>query len=139
MNSIVRVSLSAVLILGSPVLPAQRSAEAASACYRSADHASALDCLTKYVATSSALVEKAERKALETLAKNSESPADLSRAIEALNASARQYQLYRRTQCEFVALLAFGGNGESDRRLLCQIDLDDRRVADLAREQSSEP
>jgi len=134
MNHIVRIGITALVALVPTVVPAQRAADAEAECYKLVGHVSARECLGRHEAESATLVEKAERDLLVSLRQESKDPGDASRAVEALDLSARQYKLYRKSQCDLVASLALGGNSATDRRLLCQIDLDKRRVADLTRE-----
>lgn len=51
--------------------------------------------------------------------------------VSAFEAAASQFLRYRQSQCEFQTSLAAGGNGAVDRRLLCEIDLNNRRIAEL--------
>ncbi len=69
--------------------------------------------------------------------KSDEEARYIDQALSAFDAASKQYAQFRKTQCEVPAKLAFGGNAADDRRLLCQIELDARRMADLARDTKS--
>ena len=125
------VGLSAILLTAVSA-QAQRASDAAAACYNLDGHASALDCLKHRETQSAAAVKEAERAFRAALTKSDEDPPQVSRAVETFEMASQQYQRYRQVQCDSVAALAFGGNAAVDRRLLCQIEMDGRRVADLA-------
>jgi uncharacterized protein YecT (DUF1311 family) len=95
---------------------AQRNESAASNCYMQPSHAEARDCLTLKRQESEATLRKAESAALK--------PHELQLA-------SRKFAAYRHAQCEWQAALADGGNAASDRRLLCEIELNERRAAEL--------
>ena len=82
------------------------------------------------VASRNSLVAE-EKRSREHLAKVGEVPDEVSRALAAFDEAAIAYQDYRKKECDYLASLAFGGNGAEDRRLLCQIELDRRRTSNL--------
>lgn len=51
---------------------------------------------------------------------------------ERLNAGIAAYRRYRTAQCDMWAARAAGGNGASDMRLSCQVELDCQRVTDMS-------
>jgi hypothetical protein len=113
---------------------AQRSSSAEDSCSRAADHVgyrTCLEALAKASLNSLALEETSTRN---FLSKADETPEDIARALAAFETALQDYLHYRQTQCDYVASLAFGGNGAGDRRLLCQIELDRRRTANLKSE-----
>ena len=71
------------------------------------------------------------------LSKADATPEEIARTLAAFEGASREYQRYRHEQCEYVASLAFGGNGAEDRRLLCQIELDRRRTSNLKEARTS--
>ena len=90
--------------------------------------------LGRSAAESAARLKSAEVEFRAGLSKSTNQPAEIAQAVAAFDRASRQYRQYRKYQCDSVATLAFGGNGAGDRRLLCQIDLDTRRIGDLADE-----
>jgi uncharacterized protein YecT (DUF1311 family) len=122
------------VVSASSLALSQRAPEAETACSSTTGHADARDCLIRRAAHAASLVADAERTFKTVLSTSAEDPIEISRAVTAFERASQQYDRYRKDQCDFVAALALGGNGASDRRLLCQIELDNRRVADLAQE-----
>ena len=130
------IGLIALLSFSAATL-AQRSAPAEEVCSKLAGHADSRACLEHEAAHSLALVEAAEQSFREFLLKADETPGAAARTLAAFEDASREYWRYRRRQCDFLAALAYGGNGAGDRRLLCLIELDTRRVADLRAESKS--
>ena len=60
-----------------------------------------------------------------------DSQAERQRATRELAKASRLFAQYRDSQCRWQAALAFGGNGATGRQLLCAIELNDRRAAQL--------
>jgi uncharacterized protein YecT (DUF1311 family) len=123
--------VAVALMTDSSAVLAQRSRWAEEACSKAVGHAESRVCFERWAALSlNSLVaeEKASRK---SLAKADETPEDVARALAAFEDASQEYRHYREKQCNFVASLANGGNGAEDRRLLCQIELDRRRTANL--------
>jgi hypothetical protein len=134
MNPIFAIPLFVTILSLSSTAESQRAPDVEAACYANAGHADARDCLAARAAEAGSRLKNAEYTFKDGLAKSSADPAEITRAVTAFNLASQQYQRYRKDQCDFVATLAFGGNGGSDRRLLCQIELDNRRLTDLASE-----
>jgi hypothetical protein len=57
---------------------------------------------------------------------------DRKRFVERLNAGIAAYRHYRTAQCDMWAARTAGGNGASDMRLSCRVELDRQRVADMS-------
>jgi len=110
---------------------AQRSEAAAATCYKRESHADQLGCLTNLERTAHADRAAAEQALLGSIRASGEDPSINRRVTEQLEKANAEYQSYRATHCDAVAALAMGGNAASDRRMLCHIELDTRRVADL--------
>ena len=125
---------AAVLLVSVSTAQAQRESGAEKVCFRREGHANQSECLIDKAAQSAIDVQKAERTFLDALAKSGNPPAEIQRASLALSASSKAYESFRQIHCDFIATLALGGNGAGDRRLLCQIELDRRRLKDLRAE-----
>ncbi len=110
---------------------AQSGAAAGKQCYEQPSHAAARACLEKQARQSALSVTRAEALVRSSLEKWDQEPAIRSRSLSAFETSVSQFIHYRETQCEFHASLAAGGNAAGDRRLLCEIELNNRRAAEL--------
>lgn len=131
-----RVAVAAVgliLLAAHSVSNAQRSSEAAK-CYDTSGHADARECLERMAVRAEATMRTAEASFRNALKVADEDASDKERALASFNAASVAYLRYRSIQCDQNATLAFGGNAAGDRRLLCQIDLDTRRTADINRQ-----
>jgi hypothetical protein len=131
----VLLAISAV-VAASPAF-AQRSAAADTACYKASSHADAQTCLERRADASARRVRAAEQLFREALAKTDQEPGDIAAALAAFEAASKEYWQFRNILCEVPAKLAFGGNAASDRRYLCQIEMDERRARDIERDQTT--
>lgn len=111
---------------------AQRAAIAEKECYQSGGHADARQCLEGKAKQSAVKLDEAEESVRSGLRKVGEPAEEIARALAAFEASSVAFRQYRDKQCEFMAALAMGGNAASDRRLLCEIELNMRRTTDLS-------
>jgi uncharacterized protein YecT (DUF1311 family) len=109
----------------------QRASDAEAACYKLEGHADARSCLEQYAKRSVATLETAEAALRTALTRRDEEPASVAREVAAFDAAAMRFRQYRATQCSFMASLAAGGNAASDRRLLCEIELNQTRASHL--------
>ncbi len=116
-----------LLFAFSPV-HAQRNAEDEKLCFEQESHAEARACLEARSASSARAVRVAEAQLVDAIARSDQQDDDKRPAEALLAASAKSFTRWRQDQCDFQAALAFGGNGAGDRRLLCRIELDRRRV-----------
>jgi len=128
------LTLLVLLLVAAMPLSAQRSAESERICYALDSHDSQRECLSSRAAQSETRLEAEEAFARSALLHADEDEADRARAVQALDKSAGEYRRYRKEQCEFVASLAFGGNAQEDRRLLCEIELNESRIRQLQAE-----
>jgi uncharacterized protein YecT (DUF1311 family) len=108
---------------------AQRSSAAATACYKVEGHADARHCLEEKAKRSAADLD-AEETALRTALTRSGD--ESARQLAAFDDAVKRFRQYRASQCSFVAALAAGGNAATDRRLLCEIDLNEARIFQLS-------
>jgi len=122
--------LSAVLLLSSVSAHCQR-ASSGEGCFDQGGQADARECLQRQRQQSDAALRQAEGSLAASLQRWQERPTPRRRALEALEASAREHQRYRQAQCSLQAALAAGGTGTTHRRLLCEIALNEERIAHL--------
>jgi uncharacterized protein YecT (DUF1311 family) len=116
---------------------AQRDTLAQEQCFKVASHAEARACLEAQSKQSDLALKKAESSLRSALAQWDQETQYKSRSTAQVERAAATFQRYRESQCEFQASLAAGGNGSGDRRLLCHIELNRRRVAELQAAQAS--
>jgi uncharacterized protein YecT (DUF1311 family) len=130
-----------VLVLGLLVpiaAAAQRNAEAEK-CFDSGGHGEARACLERRAADSAKEVSRAEVLAVAVL-EHWDQENDYRRcSVLMLKQSQTAFIGWRKAQCDLQWSLAAGGNGAGDRRLLCEIELSKRRVAELQRAMSHLP
>jgi uncharacterized protein YecT (DUF1311 family) len=125
--------LLAVLLLAlSPVALAVGSA--AEQCFNLSSHAEARACLATRERESAAVVGRTEDAFRTALASWDQESSFRTRARANFDASAEAFRRYRAAQCELHASLAAGGNATGDRRLLCTIELNEQRAAQLQNE-----
>jgi len=113
------------------VVFAQRSSYVEDSCAGATGHAERRACLDGWATVSANSLAREEQATRSFLSKADAEPEEIARAMSAFERALKDFRIYRQTQCDYVALLAFGGNGASDGRLLCQIELDRRRTANL--------
>jgi Lysozyme inhibitor LprI len=129
-----KAQLFAPLLLLAILTPAlaQRSVESAQTCYALDGHADQRACLSEQAQHMEQQLEAQEAATRVALLRADQDKSGINRAVEAFDKSASEYKRYKLEQCEFVAALAFGGNAQGDRRLLCQIELDAARIRYLS-------
>lgn len=116
---------------------AQSSEMAVAQCLKLPSHAESRACLEAKVKESDSILDHTETAFLSTLTHWDEEAQYKSRSVTQLQASVSKFAQYRESQCEFLSSLAAGGNGAGDRRLLCHIGLNQRRIAELREAQDS--
>lgn len=91
------------------------------------------ECLEKEVVKSHKALQKAEKKALNTLSEWDEKPKYISQAKANLIAANQDFARYRDTQCKFASSLGGGaaGNALEIQRLACVAELNNRRANQL--------
>lgn len=104
-----------------------------ASCSASGSQADMHACLQERARRSAEELRRVERQARQALEKWDEDLKYLTLARMRFNASAAEFQRYRKTHCGFMASLAGGAAGNSSElmRLACLIELDDRRAAQL--------
>ncbi|MBK1715370.1 lysozyme inhibitor LprI family protein [Rubrivivax gelatinosus] len=125
-NAIIAAALSLPMLA-----VAQRSAKAETTCLGLLGHADARSCLIAEAAKSDWRLEEAERDLRQVVCNWQENESYKRTALAAQKQAHAEFLRARSAQCELQATLAAGGNGANDRRLLCRIELNDRRVAEV--------
>jgi hypothetical protein len=126
-------AICAALLVPIPTL-AQRNSSAESDCYKLSSHADARGCLESRSKESAEKLSEAEQVFKSALEKSGEDAPEIARELAAFVSASAEFKLYREKQCDLQAALTAGGNAASDRRLLCEIELNDRRKVDLSAE-----
>lgn len=106
---------------------AQRDADADRLC-EPGSHVEQRACLAVEAHKSELRLAKAETDARSALVTVDQNEPERDHAVHQFDRSVPQFRRYRATQCDFIASLAYGGNGQGDLRLLCQIDLNNARI-----------
>ncbi|AXE32987.1 lysozyme inhibitor LprI family protein [Chromobacterium phragmitis] len=103
-------------------------------CERSqADTPAVAACLQQKQAEASRMLAAQEDKALAAMRKLDAATDMRFHAARDLRRAGEAYRDYRRQHCGWVEASYASGNGGGRARLACEIDLDTRRLADLAR------
>jgi len=100
-------------------------------CYQLTSHVEIRTCLETNAKESALADSQVEISLRSALTQWNEEDQYKTRSITKFDAAISQFQHYRKSQCEFQASLAAGGNAASDRGLRCQIDLNEKRIAEL--------
>jgi len=100
-------------------------------CFNEGGQAQARECLQLQRKQSEATLRATESATLQALEHWQENPPNRKKATAALQRSSLEYRRYRQAQCDLQASLAAGGTGTSHRRLLCEIALNEERIAHL--------
>jgi len=124
-NAIITVALSLPMLAA-----AQRSAQAETTCLALPGHVDARNCLLTEAAKSDGRLEQAERDLRKAVGKWQEDESYKRTVLAAQKRAHAAFLRVRSAQCDLQAALAAGGNGANDRRILCRIELNDRRVAE---------
>jgi hypothetical protein len=121
------------------VLPlvAQAAGPAAEQCFNLSSHAEARACLESLEVESAALLGRTEQAFRMALYSWDQETPFKTRARATLATSVEMFSQYRAAQCALQASLAAGGNAASDRLLLCAIQLNGQRVAQLQNEMAA--
>jgi hypothetical protein len=128
-----------LLFVVSMPVAAQRSATSNDICYALEGHATQRECQTDRAEQSELRLESAEKATRDTLLRADAERGEIERAAEAFDQTVSSYRRYRTEQCDFVGLLAFGGNARGDRQLLCEIELNETRIQYLEADAKSVP
>lgn len=100
-------------------------------CSQPSSHVEQRSCLESLLRETDARLVHAEQTTVAKLAAWDEEKEYRSKSQKALLASNSVFRVYRASQCDFVWSLAAGGNGASDMRLSCAIELTENRIRQL--------
>jgi len=120
--------LSALFFVALQILNVQAAHAQADQCSKASTHVEERKCLEALASEADNRLAQAEKNAIGMIAEWDEEPAYRSQAKKALEASNLAFRKYRTSQCGFAWSLAAGGNGATDMRLSCAIELTENRV-----------
>lgn len=126
-----RRTLLLVGVLWSALATAQPDRFASDQCYKLQSHADVRVCLETQSNESAAGVAQAEDDFRSALARWDQELEYRARTRSNFDAAVLSFKSYREAQCEFQASLAAGGNAAGDQRLLCNIQLNGQRMAQV--------
>ncbi len=110
---------------------AQEAAAVRAACGADRSHVEMRACLEAKADASSRELRSAQNEMRKLLAAADQEPTHIKRSISEFNSSVKQFSRFRTQQCEFIASLAAGGNGQDDLRLSCLYELNGQRIAQI--------
>lgn len=131
----VRVALFLILASVSMFTSAQEASPARQECSIERSHVEMRACLQVKAQTSANELGNVEANMRKSLAAWDQDPVYIKRSTSIFDSSAKQFTLFRTQQCEFIASLAAGGNGQGDLRLSCVSDLNEKRIAQIKQAQ----
>jgi uncharacterized protein YecT (DUF1311 family) len=102
-----------------------------SPCSEASSHVEQRSCLESLFKETEARLARAEESTLAKLGVWDEEPEYRSVSRKALLASSSAFRMYRTSQCDYVWSLAAGGNGATDMKLSCAIELTESRIKQL--------
>jgi len=103
----------------------------AAPCSGSSSHAEERSCLESMFGEMEKRLVKAEVRTAAQIAAWDEEPEYRNKSRKALSAANLAFRKYRASQCEYAWSLAAGGNGATDMRLSCAIELTESRIKQL--------
>jgi uncharacterized protein YecT (DUF1311 family) len=87
------------------------------------------ECLETLATKTDGEVERIEGQLRSRIALWEQGPVHISRSLALFEQESVAYRAYRQTHCALLASSAAGGNGASDMRAVCEVDLDRDRIA----------
>lgn len=103
----------------------------ADPCAGASSHAEERSCLESMFGEAEKRLVKAEVRTAAKIAAWDEEPEYRNKSRKALLAANLAFRKYRASQCEYAWTLAAGGNGATDMRLTCAIELTESRITQL--------
>ena len=100
-------------------------------CSSKGSHVEMRACLQTKANDSLNELRKAEDDMRKALAGWNQDTEDIRQSISRFDTSVKQFNLFRKLQCEFIASLAAGGNGQGDLRLSCIYELNENRITQI--------
>lgn len=107
------------------------AASSTADCSALSSHAESRSCLEKHANRSLIELKKAVEDLAAAIQRWDQESEWKQKSAAAMYVSSRSFQRYRKSQCDFEASLAAGGNGAGDMRLECTIELNRERTARL--------
>ena len=133
-------TLLSTLILATAFVSVSASAQEGNAaraeCSGKGSHVEVRACLQTNADASARKLRDAEDKMRRSLAAWDQEPEYIKQSTTAFESSVRQFSRFRAQHCEFIASLAAGGNGQSDLRLSCIYELNEKRIAQIQQAQA---
>ena len=130
-----RVALFLLVACVSIFASAQEIPPARQECSIGRSHIEMRACLQVKVQRSDNELRKVEANMRKSLAAWDQEPVYIKRSTSTFASSVKQFNLFRTQQCEFIASLAAGGNGQGDLRPSCVVDLNEKRIAQIKQAQ----
>jgi|SRR5471030_212542 len=100
-------------------------------CSEAPSHVEQRSCLESRYQKAEANLVRVENRYIENLTRWKEEPEIRLQSHKAFEASISAFRAYRSSQCEYFWTLAADGNGASDMRLSCAIELTESRIKQL--------
>lgn len=100
-------------------------------CSEAPSHVEQRSCLESLYQKTEARLVQVEKNYFEKLAKWDEEPHYRLQSRKAFEASVSAFKAYRKSQCEYFWTLTAGGNGATDMRLSCAVELTEDRIKQL--------
>ncbi len=100
-------------------------------CAESESHADQRTCLSSLAKSVETKLRIAEAHAFEMIERWDEDVGYRSKSKQLLFLSITTFKKYRNEQCSFIHSLAAGGNGATDMRLPCSVELTEQRITQL--------
>jgi uncharacterized protein YecT (DUF1311 family) len=100
-------------------------------CAEAPSHVEQRSCLDSLYQKTDASLIQVEKSFIEKLANWDEEPHYRLQSRKAFKASISAFRAYRSSQCEYFWTLAAGGNGATDMKLSCAIELTESRIKQL--------
>lgn len=110
---------------------AQEGTAARTECSGKESHVEMRACLQVQADTSSRELRDVEDKMRKSLRAWDQEPECIKRSTSEFDSSVKQFNRFRTQQCEFIASLAAGGNGQGDLRLSCIYELNEKRIIEI--------
>jgi uncharacterized protein YecT (DUF1311 family) len=116
---------------------AQTNVKAEKECYKIGSSTDGRACLERQVELSDLDMKQAEFSLRRVSKEWEKDPIYQNRTDQALSYSSELFERYKNAQCELQASLAAEGNAAGNRRLSCLVELNRRRINELATIQKS--
>lgn len=116
---------------GSFPASAQEGVAARTECSGKSSHVEMRACLQEQADASARELRKVEDKMHKSLGAWDQESEYIKRSTSEFDSSVKQFNRFRTQQCEFIASLAAGGNGQDDLRLSCIYELNEKRIIEI--------